>query len=130
MEKKLLIIEDDANILYSLQAKFRVEGFEVIIDSGMDMKEIMDKINKTKPNYVILDLILPRVDGFEILKNIKSNPEISHMQTFIFTSLSDEDSRAKGMKYGVDHYIIKSDFSVDDFVAKVQKIIANQQSIK
>lgn len=127
--KKVLIIEDEANLLYGLQAKFRVAGFEVITDEGVDKTEVMEKINILKPDYIILDIILPRVDGFDLLGQIKADPEISMIPVFIFTNLSDADSRRRGQELGADFYLMKSELNLDEFVAKFEKIINNKEKV-
>jgi DNA-binding response OmpR family regulator len=127
--KKILIIEDDANLLYGLQSKFRVEGFEVIIDEGGDKKEAMEKIKVLKPDYIILDVILPEMNGFDMLSDIKADPEISKIPVFIFTNLSDNDSQQRGKDLGADFYIIKNELNLDEFVAKFQKIIKNKEKL-
>ena len=127
--KKILIIEDDANLLYGLQAKFRVAGFEVITDEGADKTEAMEKIKVLKPNYIILDIILPKINGFQMLAEIKANPVISKIPIFIFTNLSDSDSRQKGADLGADFYLIKTELNLDEFVEKFKKIIANREKI-
>ncbi|MFA6306841.1 MAG: response regulator [Patescibacteria group bacterium] len=125
--KKILIIEDDANLLYGLQAKFRVEGFEVITDEGADKKEAMEKIKIQKPGYIILDIILPKINGFDMLAKIKADPAISKIPVFIFTNLSDSDSRQKGAELGADFYLIKTELNLDEFVDKFKKIIENRK---
>lgn len=128
--KKILIIEDDANLLYGLQAKFRVENFEVITDEGADKTEAMEKIKALKPDYIILDIILPKINGFNMLSDIKADPAISKIPVFIFTNLSDSDSRQKGAALGADFYLIKDELNLDEFVAKFKKIIENKEKNK
>jgi DNA-binding response OmpR family regulator len=129
MNKKILMIEDDANLLYSLQAKFRLAGFEVTIDEGLDEAELYHKIISIKPGFIILDLLLPKINGFDFLKKIKADSETATIPIFIFTNLSDEDSKAKGLNLGADYYLIKSDFSLDEFVEKVKRIMANRTKL-
>ncbi|MDP2766786.1 MAG: response regulator, partial [Candidatus Methanoperedens sp.] len=84
MSKKILIIEDDVNILYGLQAKLSVEGFSVKAEAGdSGIEEILFKIKFFKPDYVILDLMLPMIDGFDVLSAIKADNEISGIPVFI-----------------------------------------------
>lgn len=129
--KKILIIEDDANILYGLQAKLSIEGFKVITNNGMDSaEEITRQIKSTMPDLIIQDLILPKTDGFTILKNIKSDSETVNIPIFIFTNLSDSDSRSRGINLGADQYIIKDDISIDELVIKIKKIFANKEKLK
>lgn len=124
--KKILLVEDDANLLYGLQSKLRIEGFETITDEGLDKSEALEKITVLRPNYIILDIILPKINGLDLLKEIKARPEISRIPVFIFTNLSDNDSRQQAMKLGADVYLLKTDFNLDEFVAKFKTIIANQ----
>ena len=126
---KILIVEDDANLLYGLQAKFRVEGFETITDEGADNLGLMEKIKTLKPDYIVLDIILPKIDGFKILAEIKADQAISRIPIFIFTNLSDDDSRQKGVDLGADFYLIKDEMNLDEFVVKFKKIISNKEKI-
>ncbi len=129
MDKKIFIVEDDANILYGLESHFSSEGFETETSVGdEDIDEIITKIKDFATNYLILDLILPKVDGFEIVKKIKEDDELADLPIFIFTDLSDEDSRARSMKLGVDYYFIKDEFETYEFAEKVVKIINNKDS--
>lgn len=127
--KKILLIEDDVNLLYGLQAKFRIEGFETVTDEGLDKNEVLEKITTLKPDYIILDIILPKINGLDLLKDIKARPEISRLPILIFTNLSDDDSREQAKKFGADIYLIKADFNLDEFVTKFKKIISNQEKI-
>jgi len=127
--KKIFIIEDDANLLYGLQAKFRVAGFEIIADEGTDKTEAMEKIKVQKPDYIILDIILPKINGFDMLAEIKADPAISKIPIFIFTNLNDNDSRKKGAELGADFYLTKIELNLDEFVAKFKKIIDNKEKI-
>jgi len=129
-DKKILIIEDDANLLYGLLAKFRVAGFEAIADDGVDEAEVMEKVKILKPDYIILDIILPKISGFNILAEIKADPAISKIPTFIFTNLSDNESRQKGKELGADFYLIKAELNLDEFIAKFRKIIENLEKNK
>ena len=131
MSKKIFIIEDDANILFGLQAKFRVEGFEVEINNGgSHMIEVMDQIRKYQPSFIIADLVMPKISGFDLLQKIKADGTTNNIPVFIFTSLSDGDSKSRSEKLGADYYFIKTDFFIDEFIEKVVKIINNLEKIK
>lgn len=129
--KKILIVEDDVNLLYGLQAKLRVEGFEVITDGGSgEIIEVLEKVAILKPDYIILDIMLPGINGLDLLREIKGKPVISKIPVFIFTNLSDNDSRELARKFGADIYLVKTDFNLDEFVVKLKKIISSQEKIK
>jgi DNA-binding response OmpR family regulator len=108
MDKKIFIIEDDANLLYGLQSQFEAEDLEVETSVGEEeIEELMSRLRDFDPDYIILDLILPKIDGFEIIKKMKADEELNDRQIFIFTDLSDEDSRQRSMDIGADYISLK-----------------------
>lgn len=128
MDKKIFIIEDDSNILYSLEASFSAEGLEVTTSEGdEEMDEIMENIGDFAPDYLILDVILPKLDGFEIIKKIKEDSEMADLPIFVFSDISDEDSRSRSLEMGADYFFPKEDFDAYEFAEKVKKIMANQE---
>jgi DNA-binding response OmpR family regulator len=128
MSQKIYIIEDDANLLYGLQSRFSSEGYEVEITTGEEtLEELLAYIKKSKFDYVILDLILPDLDGFELLEAIRSEDELRDLSVFVFTDLSDEDSKSRSMELGADYYFIKTDFDINEFSEKVIRILNNKQ---
>lgn len=128
--KKILIIEDDANLLCGMQAKFSVQGFEVQTYDGFREVELLHRIKTFKPDYIILDIILPNLDSFKILSKIKADAQISEIPIFIFSDLSDAESRRKSQELGADFYLIKSELNLDEFVEKFKKIIENREKNK
>lgn len=128
--KKIYIIEDDANLLYGLESQFAADEFEVETSTGdEDLEALIDNIRDFEPDYIILDLILPKIDGFEIVKKIKGDDELSEKQVFIFTDLSDEDSRQRSLELGADYYFIKDEFDAFEFAEKVKNIVGNQEKV-
>lgn len=127
MSKKIFIIEDDANILYAMQAKFSIEGFKVEVDNGTgEREEVLNKIRVFRPDFIVMDLVLPKMDGKELLRAIKADEHTSDPYIFVFSDFSDEDDRTRRERTGADYFLIKEKFIVDDFVAKVKKIIKNK----
>jgi len=126
--KKIFIIEDDADLLYGLEAQFTSDEFIVEIATGEEeIEEILTQLREFDPAYVILDLILPKIDGFEIIKKMKADDELNDRQIFIFTDVSDEDSRQRSLELGADYFFFKEDFDTFQFAEKVKKIITNQE---
>ncbi len=129
-DKKIFIIEDDANILYGLQAKLSIFGADIETSSGdIEELELLERIKKFNPNFIILDLILPKIDGFDFIKTIKETKEISQIPIFIFTNLGDKDSRSKVSSLGANYFFMKRDFNIDEFVEKVKNIINNRDKM-
>ncbi len=127
-QKRIFIIEDDANILYSLQARLGLEGFNMEINNGSgEIHDLINKIKIFKPKYLILDLLMPEVDGFEIAEAIKGDSETEKIIIFAFTNLSDNDSKKKASDIGVDYYFLKKDLTVEELVDKILKILDNRK---
>jgi DNA-binding response OmpR family regulator len=130
MEKKIFIVEDDANILYGLEANFSAEGLDVETSEGEEeMDELLDNIRDFGPDYIILDVILPKLDGFDIVKKIKEDDELPDVQIFIFSDISDEDSRSRSLEMGADYFFPKDEFDTYEFTEKVKKIMANNERL-
>jgi DNA-binding response OmpR family regulator len=126
--KKIFIVEDDANILYGLESQFTADEFEIESSEGdEEMSELLERMRQFEPDYLILDLILPKLDGFEIVKKIKEDEELGDLPIFIFTDLSDEDSRQRSLTLGADYVFFKEEFDTFEFTEKVKKIISNQE---
>ncbi len=126
--KKIFIIEDDADILYGLEAQFATAEFAVEMSYGdEEPEELFNRLRSFAPDYIILDLILPKVDGFDIIKKIKADGELGDKQIFIFTDLSVADSRSRSLELGADYFFFKEEFDTFQFAEKVKKIISNQE---
>jgi DNA-binding response OmpR family regulator len=129
--KNIFIIEDDITLAGAMQTQFNQAGFtaEINLGSEEDIEALINEIKKVDADIVILDLILPKLDGFEIIKKIREDEEIADIYIFIFTDVSDEDSKARGLRVGANQYFIKDDFSPEEFAEKVKKIMANREAM-
>lgn len=124
---KIFVIEDDLNILYGLRDIFTSNDFEVdVSDSKEDIEDLLSKIRKFKPNSIILDMVLPEIDGQELIKKIKSDSSISDAEIFIFTDLSEADGRARSIGLGANYYFMKGDFDIYNFSNKVMRIMERE----
>lgn len=118
---KILVIEDEATLLYALQAKFSLEGFKVM--AALDGKTGLDLALQTKPNLILLDLLLPIVDGFEVLKRLKENEETKEIPVIIISNLDDKEKIEEGLRMGAIDYLVKADYRLDEVIEKIRKII-------
>lgn len=126
-DKNIFIIEDDINILYGLQAKFRVGGFNVKLSSGEEgIQELVDNINFFNTDYLIMDVILPNLDGFEVIKKVRENIGNS-LPVFVFSDVSEQDIKTRGKDYGSNFYFLKQEVDIDEFTQRVLKIIENKE---
>ncbi len=122
--KNIFLIEDDLNILYGMSDIFSSNGYDVeTSDSNEELEDLLNRIRKFKPRILVLDLVLPKLDGAEILKTIKEDDSLSDTEIFIFTDLSDEDGRSRSIGLGANYYFMKSEFDIYTFSNKVMRIM-------
>ncbi|NLZ74773.1 response regulator transcription factor [Candidatus Falkowbacteria bacterium] len=128
MSQKIFIVADDANILYGLESQFQMAGLEVeVSEADEEIDELISNIKEYDPDHIVLDLILPKIDGFEVVKRIKSDHELNEKEIFIFTDLSDEDSRSRSLELGADYVFFKEEFDTFEFAEKVINIITKKE---
>jgi DNA-binding response OmpR family regulator len=126
-KKKILIIEDDANIASGLEANFRLNGMEVEVNYGNgSIEETLTYLKHNPKDIVVLDLILPGMDGIKLLKEIKSNEDLSGLLVIVFSDFSEADIKARCDNLGADYFYLKQDFQVKEFTDKISKIIKNK----
>ncbi len=104
MKKKIMVIDDEPFISMMIEDKFK-EKFEVV--SVRDSSVALNAIRKEQPDLIILDWMMPRISGLEILKTIKSEPELKDIPVFMLTAKGQEDDELVGIKYGAERYITK-----------------------
>ncbi len=119
--KKVLIVEDDVFLSNIYNKKFTNEGFEVYTAS--DGKKAVIIIKQKKPDIILLDIMLPQMDGFEVLEEIKKDPEVKDIPVILLTNINEQDGIKKGYDLGAKDYIIKTFFTPSEIVDKVKKFI-------
>ena len=122
MQEKILIIEDDKFLLKLYSGKLRREGFEVL--ESLRGKEGLSKIFTEKPDLVILDLILPDMNGFEVLSEIKLNPKTKNIPVIILTNLGQQSDIRKGLELGAAAYLVKAEFFIEQLPILVKENLA------
>jgi len=115
--KLLLIVEDEDSVVYALSEKFNLtEGVKVLFASNG--VEGLRKALEEKPDLILLDIILPEMDGIEMLKKLRDDAWGKNVEVIILSNLSDPDSEKEAKELGVTQYIIKSDAKIEDVVKK------------
>lgn len=117
----ILLIEDDQFLAKILGKTLESNGYNVTY--AITGKEGLAKVERANPKLIILDIILPDIDGFELLGKFKANRKVKDVPVVIVSNLGQEEDVQRGMSLGAADYIIKSDLSLDDIVAKVQKYL-------
>jgi len=117
--KKVLIVEDDALLLRVLSEIFTVEGFEIAtVENGL---EVADLVKSFSPDIILLDLIIPGIDGFAVLKQLKANEATKKIPVVILSNLEDVGDIKSGKALGADEYFIKANIEVAKIVDYVKK---------
>lgn len=119
--KKVLIVEDDEDMREALVDKFSGSGFEV--DMAGDGVEGLEKALKDHPDLIILDIIMPRMDGVEVLKKLREDNWGRFVSVIILTNLNDNVKLAQCLEIGVDEYILKSEWKLKDLVVKAKNLV-------
>ena len=122
---KILIIEDDQRINKVYMAKLSVEGITVM--TALDGEEGLRKIYSEKPDLILLDLMLPRKSGFDILKEIKADPKVKDIPVIILSNLAQEKEIEQGLALGAVDYLVKTDYSIQQVMEKIKKALERSQ---
>lgn len=127
-KKKILLIEDDKFLLKLYSDKLNREGFEVSM--AITGEEGLSKVAAEKPDLVLLDIILPQKNGFDILSEIKLNPVTKNIPVIILTNLGQDSDIKTGFELGAADYLVKTDFSITKLPEIVRKYLASSAQHK
>lgn len=118
---KILLVEDDINLRDVYYARLQAEGFELSVASNGE--EALAMAVKERPDLIILDVMMPRISGFDVLDILRTTPEIAHTKVIMMTALGSSEDRERGEKLGVDKYLVKSQVTLEDVVATIKKVL-------
>jgi two-component system alkaline phosphatase synthesis response regulator PhoP len=122
MPKEILIVDDEPSIVVPIQFLMEQQGYSVLVaENGEDA---LDVIYKYKPDLILLDIMLPRIDGYEVCEIVRLNPEYRNTKIIFLTAKGREVEIAKGLALGADAYITKP-FSNTELIAKVKELLVN-----
>ncbi|MBI4713864.1 response regulator [Candidatus Uhrbacteria bacterium] len=119
--KKLLIIDDDEFLLDIYKHKLTKEGFEV--DIAKNSEEAFALIKKSKPDLIILDLIMPGMSGFDVLEELNATSGLSKIPVIVLTNLGQEEDRKRCFELGVKDYFVKTATSLEEVIKKIKEVI-------
>ncbi len=120
MSKRILIADDESNIVISLEFLMKREGFEVQV--AMDGEAALQAIATQLPDLILLDIMLPRKDGFEVCQQIRANPAWQSIKVLMLSAKGRDTEVSKGLALGADAYMTKP-FSTRDLVAQVRQLL-------
>ncbi len=122
---KILLIEDDPFLLGMYSRKFEAEGFKVIMANSGD--DGIKAAKKEKPDIILLDILIPSVNGFEVLKHLKNELETKYIPVIILTNLSQREEIEQGLSLGAEEYLIKAHCIPSEIVEKVKEVLGKQK---
>jgi len=117
--KKVLVAEDDSFLVKAYETSLSGAGFSVEI--AHDGIEAIKSLKKDLPDIVLLDLVMPRMDGFDVLEEMQKKPEWKKIPIVVLSNLGQESDRDRSLKLGAVEYIVKSDFSLQEIVGLINK---------
>jgi DNA-binding response OmpR family regulator len=120
MSKKVLIVDDEPSIIVALQFLMEENGYITLV--AFSGEEAMEAVGKHHPDLILLDVMLPVVDGFEVCQRVRENPDWKDTRIVLLTALGSDANVTKGLDLGADAYVIKP-FSNADLVAKVKELL-------
>ncbi|PIZ00185.1 response regulator [bacterium (Candidatus Howlettbacteria) CG_4_10_14_0_8_um_filter_40_9] len=124
MEKdkiKILLAEDDLQLIDMYKKKFELEGFDVLL--AEDGRKALEILKTETPDIALLDIMMPEVNGIEVLKEIRENPETKELLAVMLTNLSNESTAEEIYKYGATDYIVKSEMTPMQVADKVKELL-------
>ncbi|HLC44997.1 MAG TPA: response regulator [Patescibacteria group bacterium] len=121
MAPKILIIEDEPSLLKAMEEALLVHDFQVA--TAVDAGRGMEQVQEFKPDLILLDIILPGKNGFEILKELKSSPEYAKIPVIIMSNLGDEEEINQSMSLGAADYLVKAEYDLNEIVNRIKKYL-------
>ncbi|MFA5359603.1 MAG: response regulator [Patescibacteria group bacterium] len=125
---KILIVEDEQFLSDMYKLKFEHDGYKAVV--ARDGSEGLELAKKEKPDLILLDLVLPGIDGFKVLTELKKDAATKNIKVFIFSNLGQENEIKTGKKIGADGYFIKANMTPSQLMEKVNALFNNKDEIK
>lgn len=122
---KVLLVEDDFSLRDIYSARFQAENFTVITAS--DGEEALATAVREHPDLIVLDVMMPKISGFDVLDILRSTPETRDVKVIMMTALSQDTDRQRGEALGVSKYLVKSQVTLEDVVVAVKQALGGDQ---
>lgn len=125
MKRKILVVDDEKELVKLITFHLTIAGYDVLsANNGIEALEICET---EKPALIILDIMLPRIDGWEVCRRLKQNPRTSNIPIIMLSALSEVDDKLKGFDLGTDDYVTKP-FSPRELVVRVKRVLARSEN--
>ncbi len=124
MSKKILVVEDDRFLRELITQKLTREGYDV--NEAVDGEDGVKKAEEKKPDVILMDLILPGIDGFEAITKIKEKPDFENTPIIILSNLGQRDDIERGLKLGAVDFLVKAHFTPGEIIEKIEKVLGEK----
>ena len=121
MSQKILVVEDDTFLREMIVKKLKTGGYEV--DAAVDGGKAFEKIKEETKDLIILDLMMPEVDGFQFLEKLRADEEKKDIPVIVLSNLGQKEEIDKAKEMGVVDYLVKAQFTPDDITTKVKEVL-------
>ncbi len=118
----MLVVDDDEVIRRLIAVNLQLEGFEV--ETAVDGQDCLDKVAEIDPDVITLDVMMPRLDGWETAVQLRRSPDTAHIKVVLITARAQEDDKARGARVGADAYLTKP-FDPNEMIRVVRELAAN-----
>lgn len=122
--KTVLLVDDDLTLREMYEERLKTEGFNIV--QATNGEEALQKAREIKPNIVLLDIMMPKVNGFDVLKELKATDELKDIPVIVLTALIQDVDRVQGKKLGAADYIVKSETMPGEVIAKIKNAIGEK----
>jgi len=122
---KLLLVEDDVTLVKMYEKKFQAEGYEVEV--AYDGEEGLSKATESKPDLIVLDILLPKMDGLTVFRKLRSQSETFHTPVLILTNFDKEESIFECFTLGAVDYLIKSEVNLEQVMQKIKNLLKGKE---
>jgi DNA-binding response OmpR family regulator len=119
--KKILFVEDEVALQKAFGTILKDKGYDVV--SAFDGETGLKLAKEVKPNLILLDLILPKIHGFEVLKKLKEEKETQQIPVIVLTNLEDMENVDKALELGAMSYLVKAQYSLEEILEKIKKAL-------
>ncbi len=123
--KVLLIVDDDLTLLEMYVERIKAEG--AIVVSAGDGEAGLAQIAESKPSVILLDIMMPKMNGFDVLRKMQESPEMATIPVILLTALNDDQKRNEGLKLGAVDYVVKSETLPIDVIAKINEVLEDAE---
>lgn len=120
--KKVMIIEDDKFLSSLIKTRLEKEGFFVI--QAFDGEEATELLRQDRPDLIVMDLVMPKMNGFEVLQTISITPQLEKVPVVILSNLAQDSDIEKARELGAKEYFVKVKISIDDLLKKIKELTA------